>query len=826
MTAVNESTLPRKRIATYGKAARKRLPDNTTILERCMRQIRSPPITLTSPKAATLRIKPAIPSPPPRSTASSDLSNESSSYDVDDTDAAPKRRKMAHGIFVYGEKPACNTTSPRTSQRSFTEPKAGSLMPTQNVPVRNLIKRLQTDSLSSRRLAEPPRDQIPKSGESEDSIAFLRSSHAIQGKTKVQDQGTGQARGVSPEAGNVVFIPNKLMNQGARGHDFPTRKLPPSRYEHRLSSSNNTPTHECELLTKERNRSNSTVTIPKGTEMWNGLLGKDYVSEMKATLSQNTPVEDRYSKETAGNMERNQLSPRKRLIDSLHEKSQSFVPTGHSSPSLEEEVLERTAPIPISTNTLYRRGELKLPTNFQQVAEGAEAGSILESGNQASQASGPKITYSHQRSILVEQDIPEDISFSLPLHESLPCNRRHNPGGSYPFPASVRSLHMRGDADEEQACVTIRTIHELRQAGANRRFIDAMEDLLDRIENPSTRRSGLLDLAQKMEEKDFHHKFFSNGMEHRLYPHLEQERDVISGFLILSLLITLLDLGTTPMAIVHRLQGMNRLLVHLLDVKDNVIAVAKDRRSNMSKYSQMALSCQVQSLLSLRVWKDLRVESASPRTVALRFLELLVRQSRKSSYTGAIISSELTEKIFSILKMHSRNGSWDLPTGQDLVDIQLALSTLESHSLNAVTNLDDSTLVDYYLPIVRSILESTLKSPSDEIKVLQVSVVRLTLNATNNSPGASDVFATPETMHVIGQALVTNFNLLSKFMTEEERIKLVDHLVLMSGVMMNFAECSVAARRCFHELKDSGQDPLDDLVNIFVDNLEKTFEVG
>jgi hypothetical protein len=126
---------------------------------------------------------------------------------------------------------------------------------------------------------------------------------------------------------------------------------------------------------------------------------------------------------------------------------------------------------------------------------------------------------------------------------------------------------------------------------------------------------------------------------------------------------------------------------------------------------------------------------------------------------------------------------------------------------------------------VRSILESTLKNASDEFKVLQLLVVRLTLNVTNSNPRASDVFATPQIMHVMGQAVIANFSLLSNFMVEEERIKLVDHLVLMLGVMMNFAECSVSARRCFHELKDSGQDPLDDLVRIFVENLGKTFEV-
>jgi Wings apart-like protein regulation of heterochromatin len=805
MTAVNEPSHSRKRMATYGKAVRKRLPDGITSLERyrsLSQEDPGSPTSSISPVVATLK---SVPPPPPhlRSSASSDLLDLPSSNGLEDTNATPKRRKITGEIHLCRENPAHNTPQ---QQHLIDEPK-GSSTTTQNVPTKHgsPSKHLQRISLGPRRLAVPPNGRGSTIGHS--TLSSPPSPMTGENGAKVQDQIDRQARKPSPEKGNIAVTVNISKAQLVRRDVSPTPR--------KLSTPDGTLVSTPVGLT------------PKGVKMWNGLLEEKCTTELEATESQSIIGGNRYLKDVAGRASSKPSLPRKRLIDSLVKKSRKSIPPRHLSPITgEDQASNQSALILISNDTPHLRGRSTAPAVFEPVPGRAGIESTVVSGSQIPQASGPKITYSRQRSMLAEQDISEKATFNLPLHDGLPHDRRQTRRGSFPLVASLQNLHEIDDADEGQAGVAIRTIHELRQAGAHTRFIDEVEDLLDRIGKLSTRRAGLLDLAQKMKEKEFRDKFLANGMDHQLFPHLGEERDVISGFLILSLLIILLDVGIVPAAHVQRLHVIARLLIHLLDVKDNIADVAKDRKNNMSKSAQMTLSGQVQALLGLRVWEGLQVEIVSPRTVALRCLELMVRQSRESGYTGAIISNELTEKLFCILKLHSSNGSWNLPTGQDLLDTQLTLSTLESHSLNAIMSLDESTLVGFYLPIVRSILESTLRTSSEESKILQILVIRLTLNITNNNPKASDVFATPEVMHTMGQALVTNFSLLTKFMVEEERIKLVDHLILMLGVMMNFAECSVSARRCFHELKDSKHDPLDDLVHIFVENLEKTSEVG
>ncbi len=56
----------------------------------------------------------------------------------------------------------------------------------------------------------------------------------------------------------------------------------------------------------------------------------------------------------------------------------------------------------------------------------------------------------------------------------------------------------------------------LRQAGADSRFGDEMHDIMERISAPtqkpsSLRRGALLELAQKVQEKDFRRQFRNHG---------------------------------------------------------------------------------------------------------------------------------------------------------------------------------------------------------------------------------------------------------------------------------------------------------------------------
>jgi hypothetical protein len=88
------------------------------------------------------------------------------------------------------------------------------------------------------------------------------------------------------------------------------------------------------------------------------------------------------------------------------------------------------------------------------------------------------------------------------------------------------------------------------------------------------------------------------------------------------------------------------------------------------------------------------------------------------------------------------------------------------------------------------------------------------------------VFARESLMAVMGQVIVQKFRKILRFLTEEDFSAAVDHLVLVQGVMINLAGCSSAARESLRSLQGQIDDPLDNMVQIFVDNQESTSMVG
>ena len=516
--------------------------------------------------------------------------------------------------------------------------------------------------------------------------------------------------------------------------------------------------------------------------------------------------------------------PRQRLIDSLVEQGIRDDESSDDIASSDES--DSSLSLPFSSVPK----DPMTPARNQNLLSEASA-PAAPSASQGSQSVGPKFTYSRQRSMLSEKDILQELAFDVPPNPvQTPITGKSRRGAALSAIAPLKAFPE--DEDDIEGTPGIRSVHELRQAGANNRFLDEIEDLLDRIGIPATtlpssmRRSGLLDLASKMKDKDFERKFRANGVEQRLFVHLNQEMDVISGFVMISILINLLADTSMPhvAAQLHR-QGIAGLLIRLIENQTDIISLSKERETNMSKISRSSITELQDLVLKLTVWEDLHPLSITPRTAALKCLELMIRQTREAGDAGNIISKELTASLFSVLRSAKDDNSWKLPSGQQAIDFSLALSALESHSITAMSANDESVWVSEYLPIIADTLEIALSRPVEGFGLLQVLILRLTLNVTNNNPQASDVFARESLMAAMGQAIVTKFKMISRFLTEEEFSITMDHLILVLGVMINFAEWSSLSRSCLHGLAGKSNDPLAGMIQLFLDNRARTSEV-
>lgn len=577
---------------------------------------------------------------------------------------------------------------------------------------------------------------------------------------------------------------------------------------------------------------------PKGTQMWKDLLEPLDNSELDSTLLElETRPDDVYQSPTGKLLQGKTLSrpagiakkgrrssekvPRQRLIDSLVEQGIKRDEMDEDMLSSDESELEITSSVPF----------LSMPSNTSNHSLDQNLGSetpglVASTSSQGSQSIGPKFTYSRQRSMLSEKDIMQELALDLPSQTPTSGKaRRGAPSTLTPF------KNFPDEEDDIEDTPGIRSVHELRQAGANNRFLDEIEDLLDRIGKPSSpplsmRRAGLLDLASKMKDKEFQRKFRANGVEQRLFLYLDEETDFIAGFVMLSILNVLLVDNNMPHVVAQlRRHGITRLLIRLLANQTGIIPLSKDRQTNMSKVARSSISELQDLLLKLPIWEDLKPQTVTPRTTALKCLELMIRQTREAGDAGNIISKELTSTLFSILKSAKEDSSWELPSGQQAIDFYLALSALESHSITARSTYDESIWISEYLPTIADTLEIALSRPIQGLGLLQVLVLRLTLNVTNNNHKASDVFAREPLMAAMGQAIVTKFKMIARFLTEEEFSVTMDHLILELGVMINFAEWSSLSRNSLQALEGKPNDPLGGMIQLFLDNRARTSEV-
>lgn len=578
----------------------------------------------------------------------------------------------------------------------------------------------------------------------------------------------------------------------------------------------------------------ATYISPRGQQIWKDLLEPLDNGEVDTTML-DIKTEDEHIKASPSGMslatrtlsrpariskharKSPEKLPRQRLIDSLVEQTAQQDEMSDDMLSSDESDVVSSLP---ASSLLPNGMEFSGSQSLSQDTPGPAA----IPSSQGSQSAGPKFTYSRQRSMLQEKDIMQELAFDIPLQPTqVPTGR-----GSRPTLPPLQNFPE--EEDEIQGTPSIRSVHELRKAGANNRFLDEIEDLLDRIGTPSTpssmRRGGLLELASKIKDKEFERKFRANSVELRLFTHLGEETDFIAGFAMLSILIALLADTSMPHVVAQlRRHGITSLLIRLLECQTGIVPLSKERKSNMSKITRSSISELQDFLLKLPVWEDLQPEAITPRTTALKGLELMIRQTREAGNSGDIISEELSTALFSILKSAEEESLWDQPNGQQAIDFHLALSALESHSVTARNAYDESIWISNYLPVIADALQIALSRPVEQFGLLQVLILRLTLNVTNNNQKASDVFAREALMAVMGQVIVAKFKTISRFLTEEEFAITIDHLILVLGVMINFAEWSSLARQNLQGLEGKPNDPLGDMTQLFMDHQASTSEV-
>lgn len=549
--------------------------------------------------------------------------------------------------------------------------------------------------------------------------------------------------------------------------------------------------------------SNKALTTPRQAKIWGDLFNDEEVRPMR-------PLKQTASQ--PGVRESNQRDKvvrptRSRLIDSLQASLQSSDPVEPTE--LESEFTEDVQMLKAETDSQGPSQELKP----------ADASHVLASQLNTSSIAGPRITYAQQRSYLQDADQSLDALLSQPLDIGVPASTaigRTTFGG--------HGLGHISD-DEDDGGGAMKTIHEMRAAGDTRRFDDEMDTLLDDVGTRtkaglSGKRSALMELMKRLCDLKFKRRFVERSFDQMVFEKCKNEVDPICGTAIAFAGILLLKEPMNSRTVFQLWEaGLVETLLAMFDHIKDIRTIAKERKSNMARIAQGAVTEMVAAADLTEIWQWDQPNVVSPCMVSILALDLLVRGLREVNVTESLLDAMALKKLMGILSTATRT----LIKGQTaafsdaLISSRVVLSAMESWTVAPACAQDRALWTPNTLEALVHCLE-TMLDPSLDLSSTTALTLRLCVNLANNSETNSESFAVSGFIGRLMERILDGFRLLPETMANEDRQSDFDELVLGLGALFNLAEMSELAR---HLIPDQHPEVLAELLGVFHESRQK-----
>ncbi|CAI4211296.1 unnamed protein product [Parascedosporium putredinis] len=432
-----------------------------------------------------------------------------------------------------------------------------------------------------------------------------------------------------------------------------------------------------------------------------------------------------------------------------------------------------------------------------------------------------KVTYGSRRSILREVN-PTDPVQSLIASPAMKPTLPSDQGDLFSLNVPILS----DDSDEDTSHKgAVQSIHELRQAGANNRYTDEIDDLLERVglpqsETASLRRNALLEIATKLHEKRFLRQFKDYGPPRTLFDDLSAETDPINAFSLISALLTLLG-ASVPIWNYKTLQdaGICRLLARLLQHHEDIFDIATRKELKLSRKSQQAVAVLGTLVGRLSFWPS-KPTGMSPHRLALMFMFISCRSQEGIECLKT--SSQVIGHLLYLLKSSFRHET----SKQDEKDLSshdrlMVATILEELSGAAVTDPGPMEWPEGHHHTISNALDIALKRPATTFGAIESSILKLAMNTTNNSAPAASIWQDTGRFQTLVASATSHFNLVKSDVANGQwNADLYNRLLLILGVTINICE---HVRPADPPLEDA---VLEDLIQTFLDNSSLTREVG
>ncbi|CAK3832589.1 Hypothetical predicted protein [Lecanosticta acicola] len=447
-----------------------------------------------------------------------------------------------------------------------------------------------------------------------------------------------------------------------------------------------------------------------------------------------------------------------------------------------------------------------------------------QSQSQVVVAAGPKKTYAQARSHLAEDSFEDQLMFDLQgesPYNPIGATRRSTAQSNINSQNSnsQKSAFDMDDSDDEDAGGRMRTIHELRAGGGNQRFMDSMGGLLEDIADHnasarSRRRSALIEVATKLADKAFAEKFLRQGYEQQLLAETSAARDGIADFALAAAFAVVLAVEPSEHVVYSmRDGGLLNWVQGIVEDRDDIKKLAKERRNNMSKSAQNTLSSFVTKFAHKKeIWKETTPGTMTRRIVALKVCELLISRVRRLGDRTELIPAKHVRSF-----VPAQTDMVSLTSNILPADLSLAISTLEALSTTALS----LSWPNDVLEAIRTVLVSPALSQSQSQHLLFLTL-RLCLNLTNENARNCKVFCKPDTVLYLLRSITEGFAKLYAETSDEQHTVNLDLLVLSMGILINLTEHNDKARE--YSAATDASAVLSSLVDVFRQGQKRLLE--
>ncbi|KAL7806070.1 hypothetical protein V8C44DRAFT_339528 [Trichoderma aethiopicum] len=353
--------------------------------------------------------------------------------------------------------------------------------------------------------------------------------------------------------------------------------------------------------------------------------------------------------------------------------------------------------------------------------------------------------------------------------------------------------------------VAIRSVHELRRAGANHRSSDEVDDLLSRVGTPGSmastmRRNGLCELADKLQKKEFMNQFRDHASRDNIAKGISNEKDTISGFLLAAILVIFLSSNPAP-HLLHQLaeNRVGLLLNTLLEIQEDVTAIAAQRSANMSKASRSTLASVKTRLLGMDLWHGHKLQHLSPRTISLQLLYMLI--GLLDPLDVHIVLDDAAPAISKLRSYFAHNDA------RDDIDYALIVYILEAQSNSTGAAEESTTRIRQEMSDIAAFLQRALDCwPKGHPNILDATLLKIAINTTNNEARAA-ALQNSQLLSSLARCITSGFSAVQTAIQKSAfESGIYDELLLILGIAINVLEHCPDARSSLYA------DEIDKLV--------------